>query len=357
MRIRTTMAAVAATALLIAACGGSDGGSALSEREFEDTLADACETAQDDLSDIDPPADAAGVEEFAQDAAEVYTDLKDRLADISPPESAANDFGDFQDVIDDQIKAIADLEEAGKDEDEAKIDTALERITKRNEDQAQIADDLGVDECAPPAADEPSDTTAVIDTTTLPETTVPPVETSTTVPVLTLPPTLPPTVPSQTTLPVVTAPPVETGALFNVTSLVDIFNAPDGFSIVDSDDASTQAFVDVVAAVPALNEGLAEMGVGVLLDDADGTAIATIVVGIAISDSMPAEWKDLLCGSSGVLQTSDDGFTGIQCPGTPGTGVSDIFTLTEGDIGVSIASVIAGIPASVVADAFFAANF
>ena len=348
MRIRTAMAAAAVTALMITACGGSDGGSTLSQSDFEDTLADACDRAQTKLEKIDEPQDAADVEEFAQDAAAVYTDLKERLADINPPDDAANDFSDFQDVID-------DLEDAGKDEDESKINKALERITKRNEDQAQIADDLGVDECAPPTAAEPVDTTPNTDATT----TAAPVETTTatTAPPLTLPPTLPPTVPSQTTLPVVTAPPVATGALFNVTSLVGIFDAPSGFSIVDSDAQSTQAFVDVVASVPALNEGIAEMGVGVLLDDATGLAVATIVVGIAISDSMPADWKDLLCGTSGVLQTSDDGFTGVACPGTPGTGVSEIFTLTEGDIGVSIASVLEGIPAATVADAFFAANF
>jgi hypothetical protein len=355
MTIRRAVAGAIVSALVFTACGGSDGGSTLSQREFEDQLADICSRAQKKLDKIDPPADAGDVEQFAQDVAAVYTDTKERLADINPPEDAANDFSDFQDVIDDQIKAIGDLEDAGKDEDEAKINKALERITKRNEDQAQIADDLGVDECAPTADEEPVDTTPpATDAVT---TTAAPAETTTTAPPLTLPPTLPPTLPSQTTLPVVTAPPVATGALFNVTSLVDIFNAPAGFSIVDSDPQSTQAFVDVVAAVPALNEGIAEMGVGVLIDNADGTAIATLVVGIAISDSMPAEWKDLLCGTSGVLQTSDQGFTGIQCPGTPGTGVSDIFTLTEGDIGVSIASVIQGIPAAAVADAFFTANF
>lgn len=356
MRTRSALATAAFTALMFTACGGSDGGSALSQRDFEDTLADVCSRAQKQLDKIDEPEDAGNVERFAQDVAEVYTDTKERLADINPPEDVANDFSDFQDVIDDQIKAIGDLEDAGKDEDEAKINKALERITKRNEDQAQIADDLGVDECAPPTDEEPVETATPVETTVAPvETTIAPVET--TAPPLTLPPTLPPTLPSQTTLPVVTAPPVATGALFSVTSLVDIFNAPDGFSIVDSDAQATQAFVDVVAAVPALNEGIAEMGVGVLIDNADGTAIATIVVGIAKGDSMPAQWKDLLCGTSGVLQTSDDGFTGIACPGTAGTGVNDIFTLTEGDIGVSIASVIIGIPAAVAADAFFAANF
>ena len=72
------------------------------------------------LDKIDPPADAGDVEQFAQDVAAVYTDTKERLADINPPEDAANDFSDFQDVIDDQIKAIGDLEDAGKDEPEAK---------------------------------------------------------------------------------------------------------------------------------------------------------------------------------------------------------------------------------------------
>ena len=137
--------------------------------------------------------------------------------------------------------------------------------------------------------------------------------------------------------------------------LTTVFVAPEGFTLVNSDPAAAQSFVDIVASIPELNGGISEMGVGVLLDDT-GTAISTIVVGVASTDAMPAQWKDLLCGVDGTLRTSGSGYTGIVCPGAPGTGVSEIFTLTEGDLGLSVATLVAGIPADLVADAFFEAN-
>ena len=314
-----------------------------------------------------PAAEAEGhikaglVARFAATAADVKAGLLDGLSvGVEITDYTPGDYrtGEPDAVVAAQLREVSLTGVPAFDDARVTALAAQYGTTTTNQEDRRMAP---TDQAAPAAETvetAPDASAAAVSTFAAPAaTTAAPAETTTTAPPLTLPPTLPPTLPSQTTLPVVTAPPVATGALFNVTSLVDIFNAPAGFSIVDSDPQSTQAFVDVVAAVPALNEGIAEMGVGVLIDNADGTAIATLVVGIAISDSMPAEWKDLLCGTSGVLQTSDQGFTGIQCPGTPGTGVSDIFTLTEGDIGVSIASVIQGIPAAAVADAFFTANF
>jgi hypothetical protein len=278
----------------------------------------------------------------------VLTKTRDRLSDVKAPDDLQADFTDFVANIDDQIDALDDLEAAGKSDDQADADKVFTTLTELNDERGQLGEDLDVDECTNNDQTTTTDPVATEAATTLPAATVP----------LTLPPTLPPATAPPVTTPVTTAA-VETvpsnGQLFNVVDLTTIFAAPEGFTLVESDPAAAQAFIDIVAAVPQLNEGVLEMGVGVLLDET-GAAIATIVVGIAIGDNMPAEWKDILCGTDGVLRTSANGYTGITCPGAPGTGVSDIFTLTTDDLGLSVASLVDGLTADLVADAFFEAN-
>ena len=351
MNMRTLAAGLALGGLALTACGGGESAT-MGEDRFLDEVTEICDDAMRDLERIDAPADAAETERFAQDVAEVYTEAQDRLAELSAPDEFSRDFADFADVIDDQIKAFGDLEDAGKGDDDAAIAKAFERIVDRNADQAEIAAELGVDECAPtadPITDATTDATTDASTGSTPAAPV-----TTAGPALTLPPTVPPVV---TASPVATTAPTPVGAQFSVVDLNTIFSAPEGFTLRASEPGSAQGFVDLVASVPALNEGLSEIGVGVLADNDTGDAIATIVVGIAIGDAMPAEWKSLLCGDQGQLRTSGEGILGIACAGTPDTNVFDIFTLTEGDTGVSVASVVDGISADLVADAFFSANF
>lgn len=342
---KRSLAAVAAAAVLgLAACGGGiDAPSTMSEDDFVDELGDICSDTERDLDRIDEPADLAGLEDAAAEAIEVLTETQERLAELVPPEDLANDFDDFVDNVDDQLKALADLEEAGRDGDEAAANEVSAELGELSQRRSDLGDDLGVDECV--NDDEPTDTTVAA------------TDAATTVPPTAAPLTLPATVPPQTAPPA-TAPPATaapSGPAFQVVDLTTIFVAPEGFGLVNSDPAAAQTFVDIVASVPELNSGISEMGVGVLVDDT-GSAIATIVVGVATSDAMPVQWKDLLCGADGVLRTSGSGYTGIACAGAPDTGVSEIFTLTEGDLGLSVATLIPGIPADLVADAFFEAN-
>jgi hypothetical protein len=348
MKIRSIAALAAAGVLGLAACGGGiDGPSSMSEDDFIEEVGDICSDTERDLDRIDEPATIADLEDAAAEAIEVLTDTRERLGEIVPPADLADDFADFIDNVDDQLDALADLEAAGKDEDEEAANEVSAELGELSQRRSDLADDLGVDECV--NDEEPTDTTPPTDPPSAdPATTVPP-----TVTPLTLPVTLPPqTVPPATAPPATVAP---TGPLFDVVDLSTIFVAPEGFTLINSDPAAAQSFIDIVASVPELNNGISEMGVGVLVDDT-GDAISTIVVGVASTDSMPAQWKDLLCGVEGTLRTSGSGYTGIVCPGAPGTGVSEIFTLTEGDLGLSVATLVAGVPADLVADAFFEAN-
>jgi hypothetical protein len=268
----------------------------------------------------------------------------------------ADDYEDFIGVVDDQIDAFGDFQKAADDKDDDAMQKASDRLDKLTSEGNDIADDLGVDDCiseqdttdtTEPDTTEPATTEAAPTTTEAPETTV----------AMTLPPTVPPaTVPETTTFETVPSDTEVPGQLFSVVDLSSIFVAPDGFTLIDSDPAARQAFIQIVASIPELNSGIQEMGVGVLQNDDDGTAIATIVVGVAIGDAMPGQWKDILC-SDGTLRTSAGGYTGVTCPGSASSGITDIFTMTEGDVGLSVASLIDTVPADLVVDAFFEANF
>jgi hypothetical protein len=359
MKVRSLVVAASVATVSLTACGG---GSSTSEDDFVTRLTDICDDTNDDMDAIDPgDGGFAGLEAGAGEAIELLTDTRERLEDLNPPDDLDGTLDDFIAVVDDQIDAFGDFQEAARDEDDAALQAASDELDQLTAEGREISADLGVPECVSPADDSTADT-ATADTVEAPDASLPTVVPATEAPATTTaetaPLTLPPTVPPATEPPV-TQPPATTpsgGQLFSVVDLTTIFVAPDGFSLVNSDPAASQSFIDIVASIPELNNGIQEMGVGVLIDSDDGTAVATIVVGVAIGDAMPAQWKDMLC-ANGALRTSQAGYLGVACSGEAGSNVYDIFTMTEGDTGLSVASVVEGLSADLVVDAFFEANF
>jgi len=178
-----------------------------------------------------------------------------------------------------------------------------------------------------------------------------------------LPPTLPPVVTlapvtlAPDTLPPLTAPPATGGGL-TVVDLTAVFVGPPGLTLVNSPTASSQPFVDIVAGVPALSATIASIGVGVLNNDG-GASIATVVVGITSDGAadMPADWDTLLCDTSAATAlTTPNGIQGITCAGTAESGIAQVFSLTEGDLGFILATFdpTASLPDLI--DGFFNAN-
>ena len=154
MRTRSISALMAATALALAACGGDDGGRALSEDDLIDELTDICEDAQRDLQRLDDPTED-NYDDVGADAAEVYGDVLEQLRELTPPEDLARDYGDFVDNIADQLEqaeALADARDFGDAED------ALDEIADLATDQSELAQDLDVEACDPfGGGDEPDD--------------------------------------------------------------------------------------------------------------------------------------------------------------------------------------------------------
>ena len=352
-RTRTVIAGVAAIIAIAApaACGGDSAPTTLSESDFLDTLGDVCSDAKRDADRIDPPADEADIARAARDIGEVYTDARDRLTSINPPAEFARDFADFTDIIDESIALTEDLERAGKDEDSAEIERILADLEKLGTDRGELAENFDLQDCAPD--EEPtSTTTAATAATVVPTTaTAPaPAPTPTAAPT---PLTLPPTVPPATQAPVATDPPT-TGQLYTVIDVAAVYNAPQGFSWISK--TPDQATLDSVTNSD-LNIFIEGFGVATLVDDT-GTEVADVWIGVAILENpgMPASWKDLDCQGGGQLRQSDGGILGIVCEAAFESPFWEIFTATEGAVGISVYTRLPDIGGDLVADAFIEAN-
>lgn len=345
MRTRSITALAAAVTLALAACGGGDGGGALSEDDFVDELADICGDISNDLDRIEFPADE-DYEAFAKDALEVFEDGLGRLGEIDAPESLAKDYEDFIAVLEDQVDEI---EQLGKASDGDEAFASFDQLEKLSDEQSEIAQDLDVAECDPNDGDDTDPTVAETTPATepaTPATTAAPIALPTTV-VPVVPETTPATAPAPAT-----APPA--GPRFEILDLTTRFLAPDGFYLEAS--TPTQGTIDLIASMPELNEKLLSIGVATLKDSSDNSDVADIWIGISRTDSMPVDWKTLDCPDGGDLRESADGILGIVCLGALDSPVWEIFTATDLDVGISVYTLLPDVPGDLVADAFLAAN-
>ena len=246
MRTRSITALAAAVTLALAACGGGDGGGALSEDDFVDELADICGDVSKDLDRIEFPADE-DYEAFAKDVLEVYQDALGRLGEISAPESLAKDYEDFIAVLEDQVDEI---EQLGKASDGDEALQSFDQMTKLSDEQSEIAQDLDVAECDPNDGEDTATTVAETTPATTPATTAAPIALPTTVRAGR------PGDHARATTPA-TAPPA--GPRFEILDLTTRFIAPDGFYLEAG--TPTQGTLDLIASMPELNEKLLSIGV------------------------------------------------------------------------------------------------
>ncbi|MCX6519676.1 MAG: hypothetical protein NTZ21_03330 [Actinobacteria bacterium] len=342
MCTRSITALAAAVTMALAACGGGDGGGALSEDDFVDELTDICGDVSKDLDRIEFPADE-DYAAFAKDVLAVYEDGLGRLQAIgAAPESLAKDFEDFIAVLEDQVDEIEQLGKAADGDEALK---SFDQLTKLSDEQSEIAQDLDVADCDPNDGADTATTVAETTPATAPATTAAPIALPTTVVPVTIPETIPATAPA-------TAPPA--GSRFEILDLTTRFIAPDGFYLEAG--TPTQGTLDLIAAMPELNEKLLSIGVATLKDSSDNSDVADIWIGISRTDSMPLDWKTLDCPDGGDLRESADGILGIVCLGAADSPVWEIFTATDLDVGISVYTLLPDVPGDLVADAFLAAN-
>lgn len=131
------LAVLAASLLVLAACGGGD---TVSREEFEQEVGEAQEDVQAELEELRGSDSAAELEERAADAADAIRERADELADVEAPEEVQ----DEQEQLVARYRELADqLEQDLEGLDEEDVDGALEQLEQlESEDLERLLDEL-----------------------------------------------------------------------------------------------------------------------------------------------------------------------------------------------------------------------
>ena len=358
------MTGLAVAALLLGACG-SDAPKAMDEDDFVDAMTELCDDAKAGAERADLPEgldDFDGIVDYADEGLDVLGEQLDAMRELIAPEDLAKDFEQYVQLVEDKLEQVEALKAAAEDEDEDAIADANDEMGSLLEDQADIADDLGIDACAgsrgndatdPSEPTDPTGTTLPTTETTLPvtETTLPTVTVpDVTVPDVTLPGTVAPSNPESSDG-------EPSGDGIRIAPLAGLYVAPAGYTLVDTPAEDIQPFVDVIESFPDLAASISEVGVAVF-NDAAGTSVATVVIAITGSgDPMPESWITVLCDpATRSAATTPAGTAGYSCPGSAESGIVEVFTQTRVAYGYSIATFSGSVSALTLTDDFAAAN-
>jgi hypothetical protein len=294
----------------------------LSEDDFIDELNGICSDAGRDLRRLD-----ASDRNFFDDALEILQTGADDLAELKPPSDLEDDFNDFSDNLDDQIKATEDLRDAVDDEDEEAIADASGELADLAADGNDLADSLGADDCVDVGGGVEGTDDTTVDTTddstgdttdeTTPNTPLPIDTTVETSPPITDPPA---TTAPATTAPATTAPPmtVPTGTgdgLAQDASLA--WNPPDGYVWEPLDDL---AGVGTPYGDPVLGSVLTGYWAGLITNPTSGQQ--ALVYFSEVSAEWTPEQLEAIFAFEGVSGGTDI-TTPLGLPGRTSLGVGD----------------------------------
>jgi len=137
--------AIAATALLVAGCGG--GGGRLSKQDYAKQADAICAKYNRKIQALGAPKSLAEIPGFADKALKLTRQGNDELESLKPPKSeeqTAKRWGAQNDLV---ANAVADLRDAAKKNDRAEIRAALRRGQAANRTANALARDLGLRVC------------------------------------------------------------------------------------------------------------------------------------------------------------------------------------------------------------------
>lgn len=140
-----TLALTAACLLLGSACGGDDGDA----EAFRAEASGICADFEEKIAMIPPPAEDP--DEWAAIAADIGDLLEtgvNQLDALEPPDDLGERYDEWLALKQESLSATRDLQEAGAAVDEERIAGALRRIEESERQADEIADELGLAECA-----------------------------------------------------------------------------------------------------------------------------------------------------------------------------------------------------------------
>jgi hypothetical protein len=130
----------------LAACGGDD---EPSKDEFVEQADEICRDADQQLEDIDQPSTDDEIAGYLDEVLELSDEVQGDLEDLDAPEDVQEDWDAY---LDNTREGIEVLEEARDQAEGGDADAARETLTgsqadELEEEQEQLADDIGFEEC------------------------------------------------------------------------------------------------------------------------------------------------------------------------------------------------------------------
>jgi hypothetical protein len=139
-------AAVGATAsLVLAACGGGDGG--LSREEFLSEADSICTEYDRRIQEIDEPQSIDDIERYADEAKPVIEEGMSELRELEPPNDLQEQWDEYIASSQESVEYLDELRQAGAAGDPARIQEIAQEVSQKNEEADRLARDLGLQDC------------------------------------------------------------------------------------------------------------------------------------------------------------------------------------------------------------------
>jgi hypothetical protein len=152
MRVRGGAVAMLCAAALAAGCGGGGdggdgGGERLTAEEFVQQADAICEDTNQQLDELDEPANVDELAALAAEAVSINEQSVDALRELNPPEELQEPFDRALELLDQQNALGRELVTAAEEGDQARIQEIVAEGEPLQTEARALAGELGLTEC------------------------------------------------------------------------------------------------------------------------------------------------------------------------------------------------------------------
>jgi hypothetical protein len=138
---------VVAAILGLAACGGGGGGGGSSAGEFRQQADAICAKYEDKINTLGSPTSLDELADFVGQAVPIIEQGNNELKSLEPPDELADDWDRAMQIQDENLETTRDLQDAIRDQDDAKVQELLGKLNSAQDESNQIAQKLGLQNC------------------------------------------------------------------------------------------------------------------------------------------------------------------------------------------------------------------
>ena len=139
--------ALLGAALVLAGCGGEDGGGQLSAEELRSQADAICARYDDEFNALGEPTSADELDAFLDDAIPLVEEQTNELEELDPPDELADDWNRAMAVQREGLANVRALQDAVQNGDATQIQELLAKAESIRAESDQLARDLGLETC------------------------------------------------------------------------------------------------------------------------------------------------------------------------------------------------------------------